>query len=292
MSEASDIDQLLGTEVPLVNLSQSFVKRYWDYKAGKYCGVKLQRVDLLKEFTEEPSEVMKLGNWFEYKCTGMLNRDSSMPERVCTKTGKPTSKTLFVEKQAERFKALVEMEGIDIKATGEVLEHRDHDLGFRLKGVLDVRAVIDGRMAILDIKSSGLIGNEWEEYGWHEGTFNQRDKLTIQVVAYKYLAWKIMDVRDMPFYFSIHSNTNDVVSSYWEVKLRDFDVAMSHFEDTLATVVDGVRNDNEFGFTPYPTVKECEKCPVEKCVYEAKTPPKKVVTIDGIYHNDTDIGTL
>jgi len=288
----NDIDKLLGIEAQPVPLSQSLVKKVWDYKAGKYCGERLNRVDLLKEFTDEPSEVMKLGNWFEYKCTGMLNRDGSTPERLCTQSGKPTAKTKYIETQAEKFKKLVEKERIDIQSTGDVLTYIDHDLGFRLKGVLNVRAIIHGRMSILDIKSSGLIGNEWEEFGWHPGTFNQRDKLTIQVVAYKYLSWKVDGIRDIPFYFAIHSNTNDVDTAYWEVRLNDFDVAMGHLEDTLAGIADDIRNDSEYGFTPYPNVKDCSKCPVEGCVFRAETPEKTIVTIDGIYHNDADIGDL
>ena len=288
MTKPSEIDAMLGVEGDVIPLSQSFVKRYWDYRLGEYCGIRLQLVDLEKKFKEEPSEVMKLGNWFEYKCTGQLNRDGTVPERLVTSTKKPTAKTKHVEEQAERFKMLVKEKKIDIQETGEVLIHIDNDLGFRLKGVLDVRAIIEGHMAVLDIKSSGLIGDEWKPMGWHPGTFNMRDKLTIQVVAYKYLAWKQMGIRDIPFYFAIHSNTNGIDSAYWRVDVKDFDVAMSHFEDTLATVAQGVRDDKEFGFTPYPTVKGCEGCPVVKCPHRIKTPELTVVEIDGIYHNDAD----
>lgn len=288
MSKPSEIDQLLGVEGDIIPLSQSFVKRYWAYKLEEYCGHKLQLVDLEKKFQDEPSEVMKLGNWFEYCCDGQVNRDGSVPERLTTSTGKPTAKTKYVEEQADRFKLLVKNKKIDIQDTGEVLIHIDKDLGFRLKGVLDVRAIIEGHMAVLDIKSSGLLGDEWKPYGWHPGTFNQRDQLTIQVVAYKYLAWKQMGIRDIPFYYAIHSNTNGIDSAYWKVKLKDFDVAMSHFEDTLATVADGVRDDKMLGFTPYPTVKGCDKCPVEGCPHRILTPDLVTVEIDGIYHNDAD----
>jgi hypothetical protein len=279
---------MLGVEVEVIPLSQSFVKRYWEYKLGEYCGIKLQLVDLEKKFEEEPSEVMQLGNWFEYCCTGQVNRDGSVPKRLITSTGKPTAKTKHVEDQAERFKLLVKEKNIDIQETGKVLIHIDKTLGFRLKGILDVLAIIDGHMVVLDIKSTGLLGDEWKPMGWHPGTFNMRDKLTIQVVAYKYLAWKQMGIRDIPFYFAIHSNSNGTASDYWRVNLADFDVAMSHFEDTLATVAQGVRDDKMFGFTPYPDVKACEECPVKECAHRIRTPELKVIEIDGIYHNDAD----
>jgi len=291
----SDIDKLLGIEVPLVPLSQSFVKRWWDYQLGKYCGERLHRVDINKEAEFIPSEVMRLGNRFEYDCTGALNRDGTVPERLCQKNGKPTAKMAAMEVQAERFKKLVKKNKIDIQETDEVLVHNDYDLGFRFKGVLDVRAIIEGRMAILDIKSSGLMGErgEWNPMGWHAETFNQKDKLTIQVVSYKYLAWKVMGIKDMPFYFAIHSNANAVDSFYWEVRVKDFDVAMSHLEDTLATVAAGIRSDTEWGFTAYPNVKACTECPLtiedKPCVHRVETPEKRIITIDGIYHNDTEM---
>jgi len=288
VSKPSEIDQILGVEGDIIPLSQSFVKRYWSYKLEEYCGKKLQLVDLEKKFKEEDKEIWKLGHWFEYCCTKQVNRDGSIPERPVTSTGKPTAKTKYVEEQAERFKLLVKKNKIDIQETGEVLIHIDKDLGFRLKGILDVRAIIEGHMAVLDIKSSGLLGDEWKPYGWHPGTFNQRDQLTIQVVAYKYLAWKQMGIRDIPFYYAIHSTTNGIDSAYWKVKLKDFDVAMSHLEDTLATVADGIRDDKMLGFTPYPTVKECEQCPVEGCAHRILTPDLVTVEIDGIYHNDAD----
>lgn len=296
--DTSDIDKLLGIEVPLVPLSQSFVKNWWDYKLGKYCGERLYRCDILKEAEFKPSEIMMLGHRFEYDCTGVLSREGTIPERLCQKNGKPTAKMAAMELQAERFKKLVKKEKIDIQEVGEVLIHNDYDLGFRLKGVLDVRAVIEGHMAILDIKSSGLMGDrgEWNAMGWHAATFNQKDKLTIQVIAYKYLAWKVMGIRDMPFYYAIHSNANSVDSFYWEVRVKDFDVAMSHFEDTLATVADSIRSDTEFGFTPYPNVKDCSECPLtlenKPCAHRVDTPEKQIITIDGVYHNDTEIGDL
>jgi len=288
MASSHEIDELLGIETPLAPLSQSLVKRYWDYKLGKYCGERLKLVDIDKKFEDEPSELMRLGHWFEYQCTGQRLRDGSEPQRPVTGSGKPTAKTLYIEQQAERFGKLIEAEQIDIQATGEVLIHKVPELGFRLKGVLDVRAIIDSRMSMLDIKSTGLLNDEWKDMGWNINTFNMRDKLTIQVVAYKYLAWKVWDIRDMPFYFALHSNANAIDSDYWEVKIKDFDVAMSHFADTLAGVAEGINADTEFGFTPHPTVKDCEKCPVNPCVFRIETPKKKIVTIDGIYHNDAN----
>ena len=47
---------MLGVEGDIIPLSQSFVKRYWSYKLGEYCGKKLQLVDLEKKFKEKTKD--------------------------------------------------------------------------------------------------------------------------------------------------------------------------------------------------------------------------------------------
>jgi hypothetical protein len=271
-------------ESNVLSISQSLVKNFWSYKEGEYCGKFFFESDVLKKVDSVPTEVMQYGHFFEFLCTGALKRDGSEPEEPRSKTGKPTEKGKRMRTQAERFKMLIEKEGIVIEETGTIITVPFYKDGFRLKGVLDIRGVVNDIQAIIDIKSSGLIGNEWEAFGWHTGTFNMRKKLTIQVVFYKYLAWKGWGVEDMPFYFIIHSTTNDIDSLFWEVRLHDFEVAMTHFEDMIFEIVEEIKLNVELGFTPYPSVKRCGKCPIaEECDLKAVTPQKEVVTIDGIF---------
>jgi len=267
----------------LLSISQSLLKNFWDYKKGEYCGILFHKSDILKLVQRKPTAKMTLGHYYEYLCTGATLRDGSIPDQPQTKTKKPTAEAVRMKQQAAKFKLLVEKESIHVESTGDVLEVLFEDDGFKMKGVLDIYGAVDGNEAIIDIKSSGLIGNQWEAYGWNADTFNMREKLTIQVVFYKYLAWKKWGVEDVPFYFIIGSTTNNIDSLYWRVDLHDFEVAMTHLEDMIFEVVEEIKLNMELGFTPYPSVKRCGNCPVEGCSVKAQTPALQVVTIDGIY---------
>lgn len=267
-----------------LSVSQSLIKNWWSYKAGEYCGIALHKIDILKLAEKIPTERMQLGQYFEFLCTGAKLRDGSEPVMPQTKTGKPTAPATRMQEQAVRFNQLVEAENIKIDQVGVVLEHEVPDMNIKMKGVLDILGSVDGEDAIIDIKSSGLIGDEWKEYGWHHGTFNMRKMLTIQVVFYKWLARAVLGKEDMPFYFIVHSTTNDVDSLFWRIDIADYEVAMNHFEDMVAEFVDEVRMEQTYGFTPYPDVKRCGECPLYKeCEFATATPKKRVVTIDGIF---------
>jgi hypothetical protein len=267
----------------VLSISQSLLKKYWDYMEDKECGHAMHQIDMLKNYESEPSDPMKVGSWFEYLCTGTKNRDGSVPEPVKNKSGL-SADSKRAELHVANFKRLIESENITIIEGGKVLEYHYPGQNFKIKGILDALIEYDGEVAILDLKTSGLIGKEWEEYGWHTSTFNMRRKLTIQVVFYKYLGWKVLDIKDIPFYFSVHSTKNEIDSLFWRVDLHDFNVSMSHFEEMLLDIVPDIEMGTEFGFTAYPDVRRCGKCPVFKdCEYKRDTPEKEIVVIDGLY---------
>jgi hypothetical protein len=285
MSSVQEINKLLGIESSnkkLLSISQSLIKNYWDYKAGKYCGEAFMRLDINHEAEKASSERMKVGQYFEWLCTGQVLRDGSVPPEPLTKTGKPTADGERMKNQASRFMALKEAEKLEIIETGKVIEYEAGN--FKLKGILDIFGEMYGRPAIVDLKTSGLIGNQWEEYGWNTSTFNMRDKLTIQPVFYKYLADVTLGIRDIPFYYSIHSSSNDTDSEFWEVQLSDYDKAMNLFESMINQYAEEILFQKETGFAPFPDVKRCKECPLfESCVFKKLTPTRKLVVIDGIY---------
>lgn len=275
------------TEIKLLSISQSLIKNFWQYKRSSVCGTAFHEIDLLKKSVRPATKRMSLGHYFEYLCTGQTLRDGSTPERPLTSTKKPTADAIRVESQAERFKTMIVEKDIEIVETGTIWEHKVPEHGFKYKGVLDVLCKVKGELSVLDIKSSGLIGNKWEAYGWDESTFNMRDDLTLQVVFYKWLAWKVIGIKDIPFYFAVHSTTNDIDSIFWKVDLNDFDVSMAHFEDMVLSVVSDIKMNMEFGFTPYPDVKRCMSCPLFKdCIYKITVPKTVNVVIDGVYVNN------
>jgi hypothetical protein len=272
-----------SAELPSVlSISKSLISNFWSYERGEHCGIALRDIDILKIVESVPSDRMKVGHYFEYLCTGQKNRDGSTPEPVKTKTGKPDAMSVRMVEQSERFKRLKKKEGLVVYETGTVFEHYT-DL-YRVKGVLDIFGNLYGEDCIVDLKSSGLIGNQWEDYGWHSGAFNQRDKLTIQVVAYKWLAWKVKEIIDIPFYFVIHSTSNDVDSLFWRVDIDNYEYAMAEFELLCHDIYEKINECLEYGFDAYPTVKRCEGCELKsKCSFAIDTPPLETVVIDGIY---------
>jgi len=268
----------------LLSISASLIKNYWSYQSEDYCGILMHKANILKEVEITPTARMSLGHYFEYLCTGATLRDGSVPEEPLTKTGKPTAEGKRMKAHAESFKELCRLEDISVDSTGKVLEYPFSEAGFKLKGILDILGVVKGEKAIVDIKSSGLIGNEWEAYGWNKGTFNMRKQLTIQVVFYKYLAWKVLGIEDIPFYFTVFSSTNDVDSLFWRVDIKDFEVAMNHFEDMVFEISDEIKVNMEMGFNAYPDVKRCKSCPLkDECSHAIQTPILDIVEIDGIF---------
>ena len=62
-----------------MNISQSFLKEFAEYKSGNTCGlqIKAKYIDGVKF---PSTDAMELGNFFEYMATGSLPRDGHTPE--------------------------------------------------------------------------------------------------------------------------------------------------------------------------------------------------------------------
>jgi hypothetical protein len=74
-----------------IYISQSFIKSLYEYKRGDLCGLqfKAQYIDGV-EFPS--SDAMKLGQWFEYMCTGQTTKFGHIPEADRLKPKKATKK--------------------------------------------------------------------------------------------------------------------------------------------------------------------------------------------------------
>ena len=142
-----------------LSVSQSFLKKYWDYQNGLECGYALYMIDIMKQLERKPTDPMLTGSWFEYLCTGSINRNGTIPEPVKTTKGMLTAESKRAELQVANFKRLIEREKFDIQRVDETLEYYFPNQNFKIKGVLDILGFKDDSEAILDIKSSGLIGN-------------------------------------------------------------------------------------------------------------------------------------
>lgn len=265
-----------------LNISQSLLKEIYEYAGGRLCGLQFEAKNI-KKIPFPSGGVQKLGNYFEYLCTGALPRDGKIPEperkkdkieKIVTKgkklkggkrakdkvekktiLGEITAPYARMQIQAERFKRTVKAHGIKIIKTGLELKYEDK------KGVIDVLAEVDGVEAIIDIKSSGLIGDKWNEMGWDVNALSEKDKIMIQPVFYKWL-WRKLYGRDIPFYFTVFSNTNEYDCLFLKVVIDED--RFPQFENVLKNSMKMLDKFKAEGFKALPDVKECAECPINK----------------------------
>ena len=268
-------------QAKMPNVSQSLIKSLYDYSEGKLCGLQFKG-QYIDRIYFPPTPVQKLGNYFEYLCTGALPRDGKVPEperkkdktekiivkgrklksgrrakdKVIKKVvpGQLTSPYLRMQVQAERFKKAIKVHGIKIIKTGLELKYQDK------KGIADILAHVDGEEAIIDIKSTGLIGDKWNEIGWDINALSEKDKIMIQPVFYKWL-WRKLYGRDIPFYFMVFSNTNEYDCLFLKVVIDE--ERFGQIEKAFEKAGKMLNKSIEEGFRAYPDVKECAECPLK-----------------------------
>jgi hypothetical protein len=269
------------------SVSQSLVKKVWDYEYGNYCGLALRDVDILKLAEREPSDAQALGQYFEFKATGQVLRDGSEPAMPVTLRGQPTADAKRADAQAENFRRMIDAKGWEILTTGEVFTHGD------VKIVTDALiSTPDYEQAILDTKFSGLLGDKWHDMGWTTGTYDKRPGLKIQPLVYKYVFWKEFGIRDMPFYYAIHFSKNDHKYDVWSVDVADFDAAMEsveeHLEMTRRFIQAAIAGDDIF--YPRPEIDQCRSCPLfESCMFREEVPVTKSVTIFSVRDENREV---
>ena len=184
------------------------------------CGLyfKAKYIDGLEE---PPTKPQNLGNWFEYICTGQLPRDGKEPMPQLLKSGKLSTDYVRMEAQALNYHKLMEHHGFKTLHTGYSFDKHDF-----LTGISDVIAEKDGRLCVVDIKSTGLIDDLYTPYGWGLERIEEKPDLLIQAIQYTVLASHEFN-REVDFYFAIFSTKN-------ENKYRLMTVSYTHL--TLPTI--------------------------------------------------------
>jgi hypothetical protein len=260
------------------NISQSLIKKIWDCKSGRECGLAVKEIDILKNYKRKQSIPMKLGCYFEYLCTGAVNRDGSVPEAPMTRKGELTTDSKRASIQATNFKEAIAHHGFNVLTAGEKVEC-DYK-GYNLKIILD--AIIETPeypQAVLDIKYSGLLGDKWSDMGWHLDRYDEREGLKIQPIFYKYVIEKALGVRDIPFYYAIHSSKNEHSYDIWKVNIPNYDDVIANMEWKIDEVIDELENGR---FDPNPEPDRCTKCPLyDDCIFKMKYPSIKDVDVSG-----------
>ena len=240
---------------------------------GNSCGIKFYKQYITKEITTSPSSSMLLGIWFEYICIGQLPRDKKVPESVILKSGKLSINYQRMQEQSVLFGDIICSNNIKIIETGTVWQYQD------IKGILDIYAEIDGKPVIIDIKTSGLIGNKWEKYGWYLPEIQSSSHI-LQAKFYKYLAWKIKKIEDIPFYFLVHSSKNNYEALFIKVECDNFLEEMEKLQkkiDYTRERINGMIKENSF--IPSSDYMECKKCTNKECLFRKSIPNIDKITI-------------
>ena len=255
-----------------IKMSQSLIKILHEYKQGLECGA-LVKAKYIDGLVTPSTELQELGNYFEYLCTGSLARDGHTPQPTILKNGNLSVGYERMTKQKENFDKIIKQYGFEVL---EIDYNFAHDT---FSGIADIIALKDGKKCIIDIKTTSLIDDKWTDYGWSSESIEQKDKLHIQAVHYKMLAMKEWGVSDVPFYFFVFSNRNEIDCLVYEVQV-DEDAFFRHEQN----MINGLKFFNKElvnGFKTYPSVKKCNNCPLKDTCKDFTDIPK----IETIYYS-------
>ena len=274
----------------IVLISQSFIKELFEYKMKDGCGLQFE-AKFVHDIEFPPSDAMRLGQWFEYKCTGQKTKYGHIPEPDRKKPRKLTQKEIKAGKKQEDVLGDLTKKYTDalehVKAFKQMIKENDYeiiDTGVKLKskslgakGDIDivVRKRGEERVRFIDTKYSGLLHNKWDDLGWADESLEYKDKIMIQAVQYKMLGFEEYGYYP-DFYFWVFSsqNTKDRKNIKVEVNPDRFqehknimNSARAEFEKAKAK-----------GWIPRPKPQRCAKCPLStQCAHAVSLPVEQTV---------------
>ena len=254
----------------MINISQSFLKEYAEYKSGDTCGlqVKAKYIDGIKF---PSSDAMEYGNAFEYLATGSIPRDGHIPqiEKVYVGTKKEGISAQYqrIIQSAELFKNIIKHYEIEIIDTGRVVTEDG------MTGIMDIVAKWDDRVCIIDTKYSGLIDDRWSEFGWNLDMLPERHNLLLQPVQYKIILSKELgcDPDDIDFYFFVFSSKE--VMDVKLIKVNVHELTIANHLSTVEWVKTELQKPIDKIFKAKPNLKRCFECPIkDDCKFKVEVP--------------------
>lgn len=235
-----------------MNISNSLIKAFEEYKNGTLCGEYFRALYVDKDFERKPSQAMMIGHRFEYLVTGALLRDGSVPPDIKTKSGSTVAAMQYVE----RFVDIAKKELHPLGEGGVVSEYKIDGVNF--KGIYDWFA--EGEI-IQDIKTSGMV-NKFGNFGWKDISGGSQ---LGQARFYTWLEWKKTGAV-LPFEFHVYGTTKTP-----ECKIIPVSVnvdSLKRFEDYLLSTAEEIFTLAKMGFEPSPSYSKCQFCPWKgKCKF-------------------------
>lgn len=234
-------------------LTQSMMK---DWK--KICPRVFEAKYILKTLDVPPTEAMIWGNYFEYLCIG-ANVRGGVPE--LTDTMEKSAYKGRVLKQVEVYKKTIEHYKVtDIQPQVEkeaVLLQTIEDtiIEIPIIGTDDIVCKIDNERAIIDLKFTGDVTNEWGDFAW--GAPHKMDLL--QAKHYP-LIWMLAEDEKCIFQYWIFDR-----SPKMGAKILHMDASPEAFEWHKRAIFD-IWNEIQYSintsFLSYPKYAECRECPL------------------------------
>lgn len=279
-----------------LRVSQSMIKDMRAHLSKQLCGHVLEAKYVTRTMPEEVEDpntsacnTKLVGSFFEWIVSGALPKSGEVPMPKYMKSkGVTGRKEDFYEPyrtavdNGERVKAMFKEMGIEVIAAGVHVTKGDHE------ATLDIVARYKGKVIIIDLKHSGMLDNKWDEYGWalmtQDGDNIQKRFHGTQAKEYSYVAdealvkLKLKPQAQVPFYFFVKDSGNNDSALWLEVEVDD--VAIKHHVAEAAKTLSDMKFFQEIGFTPYPELNRCSKCPLrDTCVDRAKVPTVQKVDL-------------
>ena len=259
-------------------LSPSAIKSYWQYEKREMCGLLFDELYVQKTGVQIPKTAkMLFGERFEFLTTGATLRDGTEPPPLLTPTGRVAKANEDIEIQRDRAHLALKENGITIKEVSVTLEIDRGD--YILKNILDTVIEIDGVRGILDFKTSGLLGNKWEEFGWTKETLHYRRHHLIQAACNTITAREVWHQEHIPYFFYVAHNTNPDKAALFEVVFTD--ASLAEYDDMIENAYLGIITEQELDFQAHPDYERCLSCPLfDTCTSKRVAPKIDKVVVD------------
>ena len=281
------------------NLSQSTLKTLSAYANKDECGAKIVFDSLAPS---EPSEAQLLGLYFEYMATGAKTREGKVPMPPRNKAAKGEelgdipAEFRRMKEQAVLYRELIKEIGF-VHATDKdgkkligyriAVPYEDREID----GIMDnvyiatkdipivnyekehvvTKIIKTGEKVILDVKSTSLLMDKYDKYGWHPNSLPERDLTTLQPTMYKWL-WRQQHNEDIHFMWAVFSTKPDLGISfmYADTDEQRFDDLEKQY---IPNAMPLLKKLDEGVLKPYPEYNRCKKCDyIGECKFAAKIP--------------------
>lgn len=301
---------MLESKIPI---SQSLLKDLRDYlidcnserKLKRTCGlqIKAKYVDnLWWMFDEMESDVKKLGKYFEYMATGAPAKGGKIPkpEYVTRGVNKGELKEAYqrmanhVPTYTRWFESKKYTEFLVSPKLTRKLFVEETNKQITAEGHLDGLGKANGLWEILDLKTSGLLTDRWNEFGWHPDFVSHKPRIMTQPLHYVWLCKDLASIKlandipipnekeiiaelkaqeTIPFTFLVFSNTNVQEVAEYDVVLDKEDIDTHHVsiiaaEDAMAQWAESNL------WTAFPAFDKCLNCPLKDCASRTDLPTK------------------